>query len=67
MEPIGPIGINSLGHIASIRPVEPIGPIGINVVRHIVPIGPLEPIGPIGIHSTYQANWVDETNWPNWH
>ena len=30
MEPIGPIGINSLGHIATIGPWEPIGPIGIN-------------------------------------
>ena len=30
MEPIGPIGINSLGHIAPIGHVEPIGPNGIN-------------------------------------
>ena len=30
MEPIGPIGINSLGQIAPIGPVDPIGPIGIN-------------------------------------
>ena len=30
MERIGPIGINSLGHIAPIGPVEPIGPIGIH-------------------------------------
>ena len=30
MEPIGPICINSLGHIAPIGPVEPIGPFGIN-------------------------------------
>ena len=31
MEPIDPIGINSLRHIAPIEPVEPIGPIGINI------------------------------------
>ena len=70
MEPIGPICINSLGHIAPIGPMEPIGPIGINSLRHIVPIGPVEPIGPIGpigIRSTYRANWADGTNWPNWH
>ena len=30
MEPIGPIGINSLGYIAPIGPVEPIGLVGIN-------------------------------------
>ena len=30
MEPIGPIGINSLGHIAPIGLLEPIGPFGIN-------------------------------------
>ena len=30
MEPIGPIGINSLGHVAANGPWEPIGPIGIN-------------------------------------
>ena len=30
MERIGPIGINSLGHIAPIGPVEPMGPIGIH-------------------------------------
>ena len=30
MEPIGPIGINSLRHIVPIGPVEPIGPIGIH-------------------------------------
>ena len=30
MEPIGPIAINSLGHIAPIGHVEPIGPNGIN-------------------------------------
>ena len=30
MEPIGPIDIISLGHIAPIGPVEPIGPICIN-------------------------------------
>ena len=30
MEPIGPIGINSLGHIAPIGPEELIGPIGKN-------------------------------------
>ena len=30
MEPIGPIRLNSLGHIAPIGPVEPIGPIGMN-------------------------------------
>ena len=29
MEPIGPIGINSLRHTVPIGPVEPIGPIGI--------------------------------------
>ena len=30
MEPIHPIGINSLGHIAPIGPMETIGPIGIH-------------------------------------
>ena len=30
MEPFGPIGINSLGHIAPIGPVETMGPIGIH-------------------------------------
>ena len=30
MEPIGPICINSLGHIAPFGPVEPIGPIGVH-------------------------------------
>ena len=30
MEPIGPIGINSLRHIVPIGPVEPIGPICIH-------------------------------------
>ena len=34
MEPIGPIGINTLGHIALIGPVEPIGPIGIHSTYH---------------------------------
>ena len=66
MEPIGPIGINSLEHIAPIGPVDPIGPIGINSLGHIAPIGPVEPIGPIGIHSTYRTNWARGTNWPNW-
>ena len=47
--------------------MEPIGPTVIHSLRDIVPIGPVEPIGPIGIHSTYRANWADETNWPNWH
>ena len=65
MDPIGPIGINSLGHIAPIGLVEPIGPIGINSLVQIAPIGPVEPIGPIGINSTYRANWADGTNWPN--
>ena len=67
MEPIGPIGINSLGHIAPIGLVKPIGPIGINSLVQIAPIGPVEPIGPIGINSTYRGNWADGTNWPNWH
>ena len=67
MEPIGPIGINSPGHIAPIGPMEPIGPIGINSSGQIVPIGPVEPLGPIGINSTYRANWAEGTNWPNWH
>ena len=67
MEPIGPIGINSMGHIAPIGPVEPIGPIGINSLVQIAPIGPVEPTGPIGIISTNRANWADGTNWPNWH
>ena len=67
MEPIGPIGINSLGHIAPIGPVEPIGPIGINSMVQIAPIGPVEPTGPIGIISTNRTNWADGTNWPNWH
>ena len=65
MEPIGPIGINSLGHIAPIGLVEPIGPIGINSLVQIAPIGPVEPIGPIGINSTYRSNWANGTNWPN--
>ena len=30
MEPIGPIGMNSLVHIAPFEPVKPIGLIGIN-------------------------------------
>ena len=47
--------------------MEPIGPIGNNLLAHIAPIGPMEPIGPIGINSTYRANWVGGTNWPNWH
>ena len=47
--------------------MEPIGSIGINSLGHIAPIGPVEPIGPIGINRTYSANWVDGTNWPNWH
>ena len=66
METIGPIGINSLRHIAPIGLEEPIGPIGINSLVQIAPIGPVEPIGPIGINSTYRANWADGTNWPNW-
>ena len=48
MEPIGPFGINSLGHIAPIGPVDRIGPNGINI--HIAQNGPMEPIGPIGIN-----------------
>ena len=67
MEPIGPIDINSLGHIAPIGPVEPIASIGINSLVQIAPIGPVEPIGPIGIHSTSRANWADGTNCPNWY
>ena len=67
MEPIGPIGIISLGHIAPIGRMEPIGPIGINPLGHTATIGTVEPIGPIGIYSTYRANWADGTNWPNWH
>ena len=67
MEPFGPIGINSLGHIAPIGPMEPIGPFSINSLGHIAPIGHVEPIGPIGINSTYRANWADGTIWPNWH
>ena len=47
--------------------MERIGPIGNNLLAHITPIGPVEPIGPIGINSTYRANWVGGTNWPNWH
>ena len=41
MEPIGPIGINSLVHIAEIGPVEHIGPIGMNSLIHITPIEPV--------------------------
>ena len=70
MQLIGPIGINSLRHIAPIGPVEPFGPIGMNSLGHIAPIGPVEPIGPIGpigVNSTYGANGADGTNRPNWH
>ena len=49
MEPIDPIGINSLGHIAPIGPVEAIGPIGVNCTYRA--IGPMEQNGPIGINS----------------
>ena len=67
MEPIGPIGINSLGHTAPIGPVEPIGPIGINCTYRANWADGTK--GPnwhqsIGI---YRTNWARGTNWPNWH
>ena len=66
MEPIGPIGINSLGHIAPIGPVEPIGPIGINsTYRANWADGTNWP----NCHQfigTYRTNWARGTNWPNW-
>ena len=67
MEPIGPIGINSLGYIAPIGPVEPIGPIGINSTYRANWAGGNN--WPKWHHfiRTYPANWADGTNWPNWH
>ena len=67
MEPIGPIGNNSLRHIAPIRPVEPIGPIDINsTYRANWADGNNWPnwLQSIGTNCT---NWAHGTNWPNWH
>ena len=67
MEPIGPIGINSLGHISPIGSVEPIGPIGIKrTYRANWADGTNWPNWHqfIGTYCTY---WARGTNWPNWH
>ena len=67
MEPIGPIGINSLGHIAPIGPVEQIGPIGISrTYRANWADGTNRPNWRQFI-GTYRTNWASGTNWPNWH
>ena len=67
MEPIGPIGINSLEHIAPIGPREPIGPIGLHrTYRASWADGTNWAIGHELI-GTYRTNWALGTNWPNWH
>ena len=67
MEPIGPIGINSLRHIVPIGPVEPIGPIGIHCTyRANWADGTIWPNWHYFI-GTYRTNWAHGTNWPNWH
>ena len=66
MEPIGPIVINSLGHIAPIGPVEPIGPIGLNrTYRANWADGTNWPNRHHFI-ARYRTNWAHRTNWPNW-
>ena len=66
MEPIGPIGIILLGHIALIGPVESIGPIGINrTFRAKWADGTNMPNWHQFI-GTYRINWAGGTNWPNW-
>ena len=67
MEPIGPIRLNSLGHIAPIGPMEPIGPIGMNSTYRANWAGGTN--WPIWHHfvRTYRTNWADGTNWPDWH
>ena len=64
MEPIGPIGINSLGHIAPIGPVEPIGPIGINYTYR-AKLGRWNLLAQLA--SIYRTNWAIGTNWTDWH
>ena len=67
MEPIGPIGINSLRHIVPIGPVEPNGPIGIHsTYRANWADGTIWPNWHLLI-GTYRTNWAGGTNWPNWH
>ena len=66
MEPIGPIGMNSLGHITPIGPVEPIGPIGINsTYRANWADGNNWPNWHqmIGTYRTNWANWFYRPNW----
>ena len=66
MEPIGPIGINSLGQIAPIWPFEPIGPIGINrTYRAKWAEGTNWPNWHHFI-GTFRTNWARGTYWPNW-
>ena len=66
MEPIVPIGINSLGHIVPIGPVEPIGPIGIHsTFRAYWADGTNWPNWHY-FSETYRTNWARGTNWPNW-
>ena len=67
MEPIGPIVINSLVHIAPIGLVETIGPIGINsTYRANWADGTNSPNWHQFIW-TYRTNWAHGNNWPNWH
>ena len=66
MEPIGPIGINSLVHIAPIRHVEPIGPIGINSTYRASWADGTNWAIWHELIGTYRTNWAHGTNWPNW-
>ena len=65
MEPIGPIAISSMVHIALIGPLVPIGPIGINrPYRANWAVGTNWPNWHQFI-GTYRTNWARGTNWPN--
>ena len=66
MEPIGPKGINSLGHIALIWPVEPIGPIGIKSTYRANWTDETNWPNWYQFIGTYRTNWALGTNWPNW-
>ena len=67
MEPIGPIGINSLGHIAPIGPVEQPGPIGWNnTCRANWADGTNWPNWH-QIIGTNRTNWARGTKCPDWH
>ena len=62
MEPNGPIGINSLGHIAPNGPVEPFGPIGINSAYRANSADGTNWPNWHQFIGTYRTNWARGTN-----